>query len=91
MSASGQSWKQEVSVPCVRSPVTALISTSSHSPSSIPARPNAFKCQHLPQAEGKAALVLYTGGSRGHRLPPRSCRRESSALSHSGPVVALTE
>lgn len=24
MSASGQSWKQEVSVPCVRSPVTAL-------------------------------------------------------------------
>ena len=24
MSASGQNWKQEVSVPCVRSPVTAL-------------------------------------------------------------------
>ena len=24
MSASGQSWKQEVSVPCVRSPITAL-------------------------------------------------------------------
>jgi hypothetical protein len=24
MSASGQSWKQEISVPCVRSPITAL-------------------------------------------------------------------